>query len=147
MYVGYVTLLHAEVVPVHLVNGSNQAEGRIEVQHQGKWGTVCNYFRDLDVGTVVCRQLGYKKVATMYDYPYFGQGSGPVWLQPRCSGNETSLGHCKFWRWGVYDWWCTHEHDAGVVCTNGEWLTYCVWECTAITAAWPCTFTTWERLL
>ena len=81
---------------------------------------MCNYFRDLDVGTVICRQLGYRKVAKMYDYPYFGQGSGPVWIRPRCVGNETSLGHCQFWRWNVYDWWCTHEHDAGVVCTNGK---------------------------
>ena len=116
-------LFCTEVVPVRLVNGSNQAEGRIEVQHNGQWGTVCNYFRDLDIGTVVCHQLGYKKVAKMYDYPYFGQGSGPVWLRPRCKGTESSLGHCNFWKWNVYDWWCNHEHDAGVVCTNGEWLT------------------------
>ena len=113
-------LLCLETLPVRLVNGSNPAEGRIEVQHNGEWGTICNWFRDLDVGVVVCRQLGYKGVDKMYDYPYFGQGTGPVWLRPRCSGNESSLATCNFYKFGVFDWWCTHVHDAGVACTNGE---------------------------
>ena len=106
---------------MRLVNGSSPNEGRIEVRHQGIWGTICNLGRDFDVGTVVCRQLGYKRAEKMVDNPYlFGQGNGPVWMNPHCAGNESSLAHCYFYRWAVYDFWCNHTHDAGVICANGE---------------------------
>lgn len=106
-------------VPVRLANGSSPSEGRIEVLHEGVWGTVCNNARDVDMGQVICRQLGYGGLDRIVLYPdRFGQGKGPVWLSPNCIGNETHLGHCSFFKWGVYDFWCDHSHDAGVICAN-----------------------------
>ena len=46
---------------VRLVGGRNEYEGRIEVLHNGIWGTVCDFYHSYDVSRisdVVCRSLG-----------------------------------------------------------------------------------------
>jgi len=45
--------------PVRLVDGSSPREGRLEVYHNGRWGTVCNGGFTNASARVVCNMLGY----------------------------------------------------------------------------------------
>ena len=96
---------------MRLVGGSGPHAGRVEVLHNGAWGTVCDNYWDLQDAAVVCRQLGYgRAVAALAAY---GGESGPIWYDAvNCSGSEASLTQCDHLGHGVHN--CTHSRDAGV---------------------------------
>ena len=53
--------------------------GRIEVYHNGQWGTICDKSWSDDAAEVVCKELGYSGALFATKKAYEGsEGSGPV---------------------------------------------------------------------
>ena len=106
-------------ITVRLVGGSSNNEGRVEVYYNYQWGTVCDDgWDDTDAG-VVCRQLGLGTYGYSHNYAYFGQGSGPIWLDNvQCTGNESILASCGHLGINITRN-CSHSEDAGVRCYGG----------------------------
>ncbi|NXC76568.1 DMBT1 protein, partial [Anhinga anhinga] len=92
--------------------------GRVEVQHNGHWGTVCDDDWGLPDATVVCRQLGCGTALAAPLGAWFGEGMGPIWLNGlRCRGTEERLALCRHRGWRPHV--CAHEEDASAVCSGG----------------------------
>ena len=104
-------------VVIRLVNGPTQYEGRVEVYHNGEWGTVCDDAWDLNDGRVVCKQLGFGRAINVSSEAFYGQGSGTIWLDNvNCIGTEVSITDCLHNGWGNEN--CDHGEDAGVKCSD-----------------------------
>ena len=102
------------------MGGSSYNEGRVEVNYNGEWGTVCDDgWDDTDAG-VVCRQLGFGSSGTAIGSAGFGQGSGSIWLDSvTCTGSELTLTRCG--HVGINSTRsCSHAEDAGVKCNISQ---------------------------
>ena len=94
--------------------------------HNGEWGTVCGNGWDLNGAQVVCSELGLGKAINARRSAYYGQGSGPIWLDYLyCAGNEQTIRDCAHNGWGNNYHYCTHGEDAGVKCSRGMCL-FCI---------------------
>ena len=110
-------------VAVRLVGGSSYNEGRVEVNYNGEWGTVCDDGWSSIDAAVVCRQLGFGSSGIAIYRAYlagFGRGSGSIWLDNvTCTGNESTLVSCGHLGVGVFRS-CSHSEDAGVRCPTAN---------------------------
>nr|XP_042140698.1 deleted in malignant brain tumors 1 protein-like isoform X3 [Peromyscus maniculatus bairdii] len=104
---------------LRLVGGSSRCSGRVEVLHQGVWGTVCDDLWGSNEAEVVCRQLGCGQAISSLGEAYFGPGSGDIFLDNlQCSGMEHYLGQCPHSGWSEHN--CGHHEDAGVICSDSD---------------------------
>ena len=113
---------------LRLVGGRSYYEGRngrVEVYYNGEWGTVCHNWWSSADADVVCRQLGYGSSGSAYHHAFFGQGSGPIWLDHvACIGNEAMISHCGHLGINVTRS-CSHHQDAGVRCDGTQGMYAC----------------------
>ncbi|XP_062453544.1 antigen WC1.1-like [Rhea pennata] len=100
-----------------LVNGSTACLGRVEVQVQGTWGTLCDSRWDSSDAHVLCHQLNCGFAESVPQGGRFGRGTGPVWRDTfHCDGTESHLGQCPVTVLGASP--CSQDNNAGVVCSG-----------------------------
>lgn len=121
--------------PIRLVGSPVPSAGRLEIQINGTWGSVCSYGVSGRHYTsmIACRQLGFgvplRESESSYspldsECPSNETGSGPIWLiNPRCTGNESSLDQCpKAERSSHLQAMCAdHTSDVCLVCNNSQY--------------------------
>uniref|UniRef100_A0A3P8VNK2 Galectin 3 binding protein n=1 Tax=Cynoglossus semilaevis TaxID=244447 RepID=A0A3P8VNK2_CYNSE len=104
---------------VRLAGSRSSSEGRVEVYHDGRWGTVCDDGWDIAEAQVVCRQLRFSGAKGVQVGQPYGEATGPIWMDDMiCQGTEKHLLNCAFKSWGVTD--CTHKEDVGIICENND---------------------------
>lgn len=95
---------------------------RLEVQHNGEWGTVCSKgFTNTDA-KVVCRSLGLQggTAVGMFGSRFSHKGYDKIWLgKVGCNGQESWVGSCRHAEWGDVGS-CSHAEDVGVCCGRGD---------------------------
>ncbi|XP_063157072.1 soluble scavenger receptor cysteine-rich domain-containing protein SSC5D-like [Candoia aspera] len=102
---------------LRLVGGRSQCSGRLEVFHEGQWGTVCDDMWDLLDVAVICRELDCGEALAAPGGAFFGEGNSVIWLDDvQCQGEESKLADCHTSPWGTNN--CRHSEDAGAVCSG-----------------------------
>ena len=112
------------VLELRLKDGAHRCEGRVEVKHQGEWGTVVHGSWSLKDASVACRQLECGAAVGIPKQPYFRPGVGPIWLlYTSCEGIESTVSDCR--HSNIKDYRndsSTHDWDARVVCSGKSCL-------------------------
>lgn len=110
-------------------SGADEGCCRVEVEHNGEWGTLCDDNEDSDlVAKVICRHMGCSEdsLANVKGFEEFGgelNGVEHIWLDDiDCVGDEDHLMDCHMnekdgepW-FGAGDDDCGHSEDFGVCC-------------------------------
>merc|ERR1712002_840495 len=93
----YLKVLPSRLVRLSKYGQLDENQGRVEVYHEGEWGTVCDdgLENQSDKGNkfaqVVCKQLGYSSGVPKAT-PEGSRGAGTIWMDNvNCSGEEASL--------------------------------------------------------
>lgn len=107
---------------VRLIGGTARNNGRLEILHEGVWGTLCDDLvssagtRQTNFISVGCRQLGFSTAGTVLTGGSVPDGVDPIWLDDLdCEGSEATVGACPSGGWGVHN--CGHFEDVGLSCT------------------------------
>ncbi|KAJ8027025.1 Deleted in malignant brain tumors 1 protein [Holothuria leucospilota] len=106
--------LESQEPEIRLADG-NERQGRVEVNFDGEWGTICGNGWDILDAQIVCRQLGFLFAEKAKIGAFFGEGNGRVFMdEVTCTGTEGTLFDCQYSKHHN----CLHSEDAGVVCSS-----------------------------
>ncbi|XP_038648864.1 lysyl oxidase homolog 3B [Scyliorhinus canicula] len=86
-------------VQIRIVGGRTAYEGRVEILHGKKWGTICSDRWSTGEAMVVCRQLGLGySLHAITETWYWDADTGAkemVLSGVKCTGNEMTLSQCQ----------------------------------------------------
>ncbi|XP_053388862.1 uncharacterized protein LOC128551929 [Mercenaria mercenaria] len=86
---------------IRLTNGSDERSGRVEIQKNGTWWTICADSFDTNAANVTCRMAGFRFWnASVLSNSVFGLGSGYTLIHNiSCRGDEEDLASCVSSPW------------------------------------------------
>jgi len=104
----------------------SESAGRVEVWHEGEWGTICDdgletwddstLVMGITVANIVCKSLGYHQGAPVQKSSEDQQATGTIWIDEiDCNGDEESLLDCDL-DWSYHANNCAHKEDFNVQC-------------------------------
>ncbi|NXO29799.1 DMBT1 protein, partial [Cisticola juncidis] len=102
---------------LRLESGGDRCAGRVEVFHDGKWGSVCDDYFNMNSANVVCRQLNCGQALSVLGLSYYGPSGKIIHLDDvQCRGTESHLWDCRHAGWGKHN--CGLNEDVGVICSG-----------------------------
>ena len=113
--------------PVRLVGGLTDHEGRLQVNIDGQWGTVCDFEWTIQSAAIACQQMGlvlnpedWKILPS--DMPREGTNDPILMTYVRCNDLDTDIRKCKRAE-HIADFVnsCSHEFDVGLRCYDVSW--------------------------
>ncbi|XP_046838795.1 protein bark beetle [Vespa crabro] len=113
-------------IPVRLLGGKTNLEGRLQVRIGEKWGTVCNYGWTILDASIVCHQLGLTLDPDNWfiersQIPNAGINEDILLTNVRCTEGDNDISKCRAETVNDFENSCTHENDVGVRCSEPAW--------------------------
>ncbi|XP_055855042.1 protein bark beetle isoform X1 [Episyrphus balteatus] len=115
-------------VPVRLLGGSGEHEGRLQIFLDDRWGTVCDYGWNIINAALVCHHLGYTLNPLDWrlhpsQMPGVGTTEDVIVSNVRCTEHDVDITKCRSERIsrGEFENSCSHDNDVGVRCHEGGW--------------------------
>ncbi|KAG6445644.1 protein bark beetle isoform X2 [Manduca sexta] len=114
------------VVPIRLLGGRTQNEGRLQVRIDDRWGTVCNYKWNIINAALVCNQLGLALNPEDWflepnEIPSAGISEEIILSNVQCTEFDTDITKCKAETRDNFENSCTHDNDVGIRCYETSW--------------------------
>ncbi|VEN48816.1 unnamed protein product [Callosobruchus maculatus] len=114
-------------VPIRLLGGVSETEGRLQIKVNDQWGTVCNYGWTMKNAALVCQQLGY--VLNPEDWyleraeiPQAGTSEKVLLSNVQCDDYDLDITKCKSEKISVdFENSCNHDNDVGIRCYKTSW--------------------------
>jgi len=98
-----------------LFGGGSPRQGRLEVYHNGSWGTVCDDGFTDAAARVVCYSLGFGYVGRKMNFSIYDVRRGRIWLDDvQCSGTERHIVKCRHRGWEAHN--CGHHENVAISC-------------------------------
>ncbi|CAH1173589.1 unnamed protein product [Phaedon cochleariae] len=113
-------------VPIRLLGGNEDTEGRLQLKIDEQWGTVCSYGWTMKNAALVCQQLGY--VLNPDDWnlerneiPAAGTTGKVILSNVQCDDFDLDITKCRSEKVGDFENSCSHDNDVGVRCYKTSW--------------------------
>lgn len=115
-------------VPLRILGGQNELEGRLEIYLNNKWGTICDYGWTIIDAALACHQMGLALNPSNWrllrsEVPNANNGDDILLSNVRCTEYDIDIRNCRAERRSQHEFEhsCTHENDVGIRCSVGAW--------------------------
>ncbi|CAF0869334.1 unnamed protein product [Brachionus calyciflorus] len=107
-----------------LVDGRNFLEGRLRVEINGKYGTICNKGWSIQNSKIACQQLGLILDPNYFIYSRWLENDPRInesilMSEVQCDSLDTNLFECR--HTSHFDHTCTHQDDVWIKCLKPSW--------------------------